>query len=123
LPARRAIVSPSKTYLARINCEFYDGLTMTCLEQGAHLVIAYRSEREDWILTMVAAGMGICLLPEHTATFPGVVGCPVVSPSVARDVCLVSVAGRRWSSPVSAFVNSVRRYPWPAAPPVRADAA
>ena len=64
---------------------------------------------------MVAAGMGVCFLPEYTATFPGVVGCPVVSPSVERDVCLVTVAGRRWSAPVAAFVHAVRRYPWPLA--------
>ena len=36
---------------------------------------SYQGEREDWILTMVAAEMGICFLPEYTATFPGVVGC------------------------------------------------
>jgi DNA-binding transcriptional LysR family regulator len=62
-------------------------------EHGANPVKSYQSEREDWILTMVAAGMGVCFLPEYTATFPGVVGC------------LVSVAGRRWSPPVAAFVK------------------
>jgi hypothetical protein len=79
---------------------------------AADLVKLYQSEREDWILTMVAAGMGVCFLPEYTATFPGVVGCPVVSPAVARNVCLVSVASRRWSPPVAAFVKAVRRHPW-----------
>jgi DNA-binding transcriptional LysR family regulator len=97
-------------YLSRINCEFYDVLDDLCREHGS-----YQSEREDWILTMVAAGMGVCFLPEYTATFPGVVGCPVVSPAVARNVCLVSVAGRRWSPPVAAFVKAVRRHPWPSA--------
>lgn len=112
-----------ETYLSRINCEFGDAFSQTCLEHGAHLVTAYRSEREDWILTMVAAGMGICLLPEYSASFPGVVGRPITSPSLERDVCLVSVAGRRSSPPVGAFVNSVRRYPWPAASSARLDAA
>ena len=59
---------------------------------------SYQSERDDWILTMVAAGMGVCFLPEYTVTFPGVVGCPVVSPSVERHVSLVTapaVAGHR----------------------------
>jgi DNA-binding transcriptional LysR family regulator len=61
---------------------------------------------------MVAAGMGVCFVPEYTAVYPGVVSCLVVSPSVERDVCLITVAGRRWSSPVAAFVQAVRRYPW-----------
>ena len=105
-------------YLSRINCEFYDVLDHMCREQDVKLLKSYRSEREDWILNMVAAGLGICFLPEYTAAFPGVVGCPVVLPSVARKVCLVTVAGRRASSPVKAFVQAVRRYPWPS-PPTR----
>jgi hypothetical protein len=32
---------------------------------------------------------------------------------VEREVCLVTVAGRRWSSPVAAFVRAVRQYKWP----------
>jgi hypothetical protein len=32
---------------------------------------------------------------------------------VKREVCLVTVAGRRWSSPVAAFVKAVRSYDWP----------
>jgi len=102
-------------YLSRINCEFYDVLSEMCRAEGAKLINSYRSEREDWILTMVAAGLGVCFLPEFTATFAGVVGCPVVSPAVARNVCLVTVAGRRLSSPVRTFVQAVRRYPWPSA--------
>ena len=105
-------------YLSRINCEFYDVLDQACIQQGVNLVKSYRSEREDWILTMVAAGLGICFLPEYTAAFPGIIGCPVVAPSVARHVCLVTVAGRRQSSPVKAFVHAVKNYPWPSAMPV-----
>ena len=100
-------------YLSRINCEFYDMLDGICRANGANLVKSYQSDREDWILTMVAAGMGVCFLPEYTAIFPGVVARPVVSPSVARDVCMVTVAGRRWSAPVAAFAQAVRRHPWP----------
>lgn len=104
-----------EAYLSRINCEYRDFLAEKTREQGVELFYSYRSEREDWILTMAAAGLGVCFLPEYTAIFPGVIGRPVASPSVARSVCLVTVAGRRASAPVEAFVNSVKRYPW--APP------
>jgi DNA-binding transcriptional LysR family regulator len=99
--------------LSRINCEYVDVLDNLCRERQVNLIKSYRSEREDWILNMVAAGLGVCFLPEYTAAFPGVVGCPVVLPSVARKVCLVTVAGRRASPPVKAFVETVRRYAWP----------
>ncbi len=109
-------------YLARINCEYFDALRDVCHANGSCLVGSFRSEREDWILTMVAAGMGISFLPEYSNTIPGVVSRHVVDPSVARDVSLVTVAGRRWSSPLSAFVHAVRQYRWPEQPPVAAMA-
>ncbi len=118
--AARAEVSVAELdgefYLSRINCEFYDVLGDICRDQGAKLIPSYRSEREDWILTMVAAGMGVCFLPEYTAVFPGVIGCLVVAPSVARKVCLVTVAGRRRSPPLAAFIHAVQRYRWPSGP-------
>ncbi len=100
-------------YLSRINCEFADHLREQCEACGAKVVRSYRSEREDWIQTMVAAGMGICFIPEFSATHPGLVLRPVLEPEVTRQVCLVTVAGRRWSSPVASFVQALRRYRWP----------
>ena len=101
-----------ESYLLRINCEVYDLLDAMCLNQNIRLIHSYRSEREDWILTMVAAGLGICFLPEFSSAVPGVIGVPVVLPSVSREVCLVTVAGRRHSPPVDAFVQAVQRYRW-----------
>jgi DNA-binding transcriptional LysR family regulator len=100
-------------YLQRINCEFNDVLREGCEARGASLVQSYRSEREDWIQTMVAAGMGVCFLPEYSATHPGLVTRPVRDPEVTREVCLATVAGRRWSAPLASFVQAVRDYAWP----------
>jgi DNA-binding transcriptional LysR family regulator len=62
---------------------------------------------------MVAAGMGICFLPEFSNTIPGVVSRPVIDPPIEREVCLLTVSGRRWSPPLSAFVHAVRQHRWP----------
>jgi len=122
--ARRNVVRiaelDGQSYLSRINCEYRDVLSEICAAHGARLVRCFRCEREDWILTMVAAGTGICFLPEYSNTIPGVVIRPVIDPSIEREVCLLTVAGRRWSSPVSAFVQAVRQYRWPEAEPLAA---
>jgi DNA-binding transcriptional LysR family regulator len=102
-----------QTYLQRVSCEYVDVLRTKLTECGVDIERSYRSEREDWIQTMVVAGMGVCFLPEYSATLPGLVLRPVLSPMVKREVCLVTVAGRRWSSPVAAFVKAVRSYDWP----------
>ena len=115
--ARRNVVRVAEldgqSWLSRIDFEYRDMLGETCAANGARLVRGFRSDREDWILTMVAAGMGICFLPEYSNTIPGVVSRPVIDPPIEREVCLLTVAGRRWSSPLSAFVQAVRQYRWP----------
>ncbi len=100
-------------YLQRISCEHRDTLRDLLEGAGACIERCYRSEREDWIQTMVAAGMGVCFLPEFAATHPGVLLRRLVDPEVVRQVCLVTVRGRRWSPPLASFVEAVRRHRWP----------
>jgi DNA-binding transcriptional LysR family regulator len=104
-----------ETYLSRINCEYQDHLNERCREQGFALQIGFRSEREDWIQTMVAAGFGICFIPEFSPTIPGVLTRVVADPEVVRQVSLVSIAGRRFSPVVAAFARAIRGYKWPEA--------
>jgi LysR family transcriptional regulator, hydrogen peroxide-inducible genes activator len=99
-------------YLRRVNCEYWDHLSHLCVERGVKLRISYSSEREDWIQNMVAGGLGICFLPEYTAVIPGLQVRPVTEPEVTRDVCLVTVAGRRFSPAVLTFVGAVKSYGW-----------
>jgi DNA-binding transcriptional LysR family regulator len=99
-------------YLTRINCEYRNFIAELCREYGVEVRRAYRSEREDWIMAMIAAGMGVCFLPEYSATHPGVRHCLVADPEVAREVSLVSVEGRPLSPAASAFAGAVHDYDW-----------
>ena len=62
---------------------------------------------------MVAGGLGICFIPEFSAVMPGLQMRPVVEPEVWRDICLVTVAGRRMSPALATFLKAVKDYPWP----------
>lgn len=112
--ARRNAINMSdmagQIYLQRINCEYRDRLAEILHEQGTEILRSHRSEREDWIQSMVVAGMGVCFLPEFSATLPGMALLPVMDPAVHRQVCLVTVAGRRWSPPLTALVSALNRY-------------
>ena len=101
-----------ETYLSRINCEYRDHLADLCRDHGVEIRRGFRSEREDWIMAMVAAGMGVCFLPEYSATQPGIRHRIVADPEVVREVSLVSVAGRVLSPAAAAFVAAVRSYDW-----------
>ena len=102
-----------ESYLSRINCEYYDHIGDICERCNAPLKDAYRSEREDWIQSMVMAGMGICFLPEFSPVLPGLQTRRVIEPEVTRNVSLVTVSGRRFSPAVATFVQALTAYKWP----------
>ena len=110
-----------ESYLRRINCEYRDHLGAIGRELGVNVRIAYRSEREDWIQTMVMAGMGICFMPEYSVVVSGLQTRRVIDPEVVREVSLVTVAGRRFSPAVAAFVRAIKGYEWPTAPEDMSD--
>ena len=112
-----------ESYLSRINCEYYDQLADACVTRGVKLLDAYRSEREDWIQTMVMAGMGICFLPEYSPLLPGLPTRRLVEEDLFREVSLVTIAGRRFSPATAAFVKAVQAYSWPGPEPLPAAAA
>ncbi len=105
-----------ETYLNRINCEHAPLLDEVCERGGIDLKVAFASEREDWILSMVAAGLGIAMVPEFSARLPNMAIRPLIDPVVRRRVSLVSLAGRRFSPAVRTFVQALRAYDWPKAP-------
>ncbi len=62
-----------EAYLTRANCEYIGYLDGILQERMIKVQDVYRSEREDWIQSMVLAGMGICFIPEFTPVIPGIV--------------------------------------------------
>lgn len=100
----------------RLNCEYGTYWDDFLAERGITLKEVYRSEREDWIQTMVMAGLGICFMPEFSPLLPGLSTRPLVEPEVHREVALVTMPGRRFSPAVAAFVKSVTKHLWRAPP-------
>jgi DNA-binding transcriptional LysR family regulator len=110
----RIVDVADETYLRRINCEYRDYLADQLRERGLAVRVGFQSEREDWIQMMVAAGFGVCFLPEFSPTIPGVRTQPITDPEVARQVSLVSMSGRRFSPAVLTFIRATRAHGWSA---------
>jgi LysR family hydrogen peroxide-inducible transcriptional activator len=99
-------------YLERTNCEFAQYGEEVFVERGVTGPTIYASERDDWVLAMVAAGMGYSFLPESTATVAGVAVRPLVEPEFWRQVNLATVRGRPHTPAVGSFVREVMRNKW-----------
>ena len=99
-------------YLFRMHCEYGERARRVFGEQGLINETIYRSDRDDWILAMAAAGMGYAFLPAHCVNHPQVVARPLVEPEFWREVCLVTVRGRPHSPAVGAFVHEAMQSTW-----------
>jgi LysR family transcriptional regulator, hydrogen peroxide-inducible genes activator len=99
-------------YLNRVNCEFNGYAGPLWREHGLDYQMAYRSERDDWILAMVVSGLGFGFMPESCAQHPMVIARPMVEPEFWREVRLVTVRGRPHSPAVGALVREAMRARW-----------
>jgi len=102
-----------RRYLGRAQCEYYQYLKDARLKLGGiEFERPYSSDRDDWVQSMVMAGLGFTYIPEFAVTMPDLVVRPLVEPEVWRTVQLVTVRGRPHAPAVGAFVHAARRFAW-----------
>lgn len=112
LNAVRARDLNGERYLSRVNCEYGDVMLEIYHQQGVDLTRPYRSERDDWIVCMAAAGLGFSFIPEYSVTVPGLVTRPLIEPEISRTISLVTVRGRPYSPALGAFLRECKAEKW-----------
>ena len=101
-------------YIDRLSCEARTQILKQWDVHARELNCAHRSHRDDWVQGLVLAGFGIAVMPEYSISAMGLKSRVVAEPELARDVALVSVAGRRFSPGVAKFVKDVKAFRWTA---------
>ncbi len=114
--AQKQILRPADLvnlpYVERINCEFGEHGELLFSQRGITGPTICRSERDDWVLGMVASGFGYAFLPIECASHPGVAVRRIENMTMARTINLVTVRGRKHSPGVGAFVRQIARWNW-----------
>jgi DNA-binding transcriptional LysR family regulator len=100
-------------YVDRLSCEMREMVMGLCESRGVRLYARFRSEREDWVQSMVMANIGFAFMPEYSVTNPDAVRRPLTDPVIELTVHLVSLPGRRHSPAVAAFMRAARSRKWP----------
>lgn len=103
-----------ENYINRTNCEYYDLVHETFVNQGIRTRRVFSSESDNWVTGMIKAGMGVGYFPEFAINDPGVLTRPLVSPEFSRTINFVTVRGRPHSPAVGALVRQARAEKWPA---------
>ncbi|MFL4906609.1 LysR substrate-binding domain-containing protein [Streptomyces sp. MMS24-I2-30] len=74
-----------------------------CREAGFKPRVAFEGEEVETLRGLVAAGLGVALLPPPAVPRPGVVELTVTAPRVVREIGVAWLDGRPDTPPVAAF--------------------
>ncbi|MFM9974137.1 MAG: LysR family transcriptional regulator [Beijerinckiaceae bacterium] len=99
-------------YLERINCEVANNISQLFEDHDIKNQTVCRSERDDWIIEMVAAGFGYACMPGSSVHHADVIALPLAEPEIRRKIHLVTVRGRPHSPAVGALVQHVMATKW-----------
>jgi DNA-binding transcriptional LysR family regulator len=78
-------------------------------DQAIDVASAFHSERDDWLLAMVAAGLGYALVPAESAAWPGTVALGLTRP-IVREIALLTSRERPPSAALDALLQVARRH-------------
>ena len=100
-------------YVLRNQCQHNDCIDGFFDNLGVDCPTAYRSDRDDWVLAMVAGGLGFGLIGKHSiGNAVNVVARPLADPELWRVVNLVTMRGRPHSPATGALVHEAMRAKW-----------
>ncbi|MEM6928144.1 MAG: LysR family transcriptional regulator substrate-binding protein, partial [Myxococcota bacterium] len=99
-------------YVDRLACELRERLLEACADADVRLYATYRTEDERWIEALVAAGVGLAVLPAHSVSVAGegpFVVRPLVEPALHRTVLFWRNVDHPYTAAAKAFWDCVRR--------------
>ncbi|WP_437600052.1 LysR family transcriptional regulator [Sorangium sp. So ce590] len=94
-------------YLDRLACEMRESVTAACAARDVELYAAYRTEREDWVQSLVHAGLGFAFMPEHSVLLAEASRRPLIDPALQRTIALVRSGDRTPTSALQRFWDTM----------------
>jgi DNA-binding transcriptional LysR family regulator len=78
----------AQAFIQRSHCELYSETEQLLESRAIRSPIVYRADHEEWAIALVAAGLGITIMPEWQEE-PGIVYLPIVDLPLQRTIGLV----------------------------------
>ncbi|MFI8184937.1 LysR family transcriptional regulator [Actinacidiphila glaucinigra] len=113
VPADHRLASRRRVRLAEASGELFVSLEAgyglrritdaLCAEAGFTPRVAFEGEEAETLRGLVAAGLGVALLPPPLVPRPGVVELTVTAPRAAREIGVAWLGGHADTAPVAAF--------------------
>jgi LysR family hydrogen peroxide-inducible transcriptional activator len=114
--ASQNVVTPQQMaeqpYMDRLNCEFHSQIVSYFMDREILMRPRFSSEREDWVQQMVQSGDAVCIMPERSAYFPGIVTRPVDQLDLVREIVFVVVSGSGNPMELRQLLAMSSKYDW-----------
>jgi LysR family transcriptional regulator, hydrogen peroxide-inducible genes activator len=100
-------------YVDHLACDRRQEFGRELARRGIEVKAAYRSNRADWVMNAVAAGLGVAIAPRSAIILPAVQSRRLVDPAVEREIGLLVPAREELSPAATAFVQAAKQRAWP----------
>jgi DNA-binding transcriptional LysR family regulator len=97
-------------FIDRMYCKFRETVKQQFVERGLQQQVVYRADNEDWVIALVAAGLGITIMSEWQ-DLRGITYIPISDWTVERMIGLVWRTGQD-SDVVKAFCKFADSHDW-----------
>ena len=99
-------------YIDRLHCEFRKDFIKFCADEKVELDVAYSSQREDWIQSMICDGMGVSVIPRFSLLCPELEHRIVGEPALTRRVEFAVSKQSVDKAALNMFITHVENYDW-----------
>jgi DNA-binding transcriptional LysR family regulator len=101
-------------YVDRLSCELREAVLALTRQSGVELYATFRSQREDWVESMVLAGLGFAFMPLYSVRSSQLQHRPLIEPKVERKIMAVDVRGRQRAEVTELLLKEMRGFEWQA---------
>jgi DNA-binding transcriptional LysR family regulator len=99
-------------YVDRLHCEFRGDFLKLCADADLDLDVAFRSQREDWIQSLIRDGIGVSVIPRFSLLRPALDYRPICDPPLSRNIEFVMVDHADKAPALELLSQQIRNYDW-----------
>lgn len=99
-------------YCSRLNCEYADFIDNTLDHLGVEVNVVQETPREDWIASMVRAGLGVAFMPQSLAQLAQLPCVKISDAQFRRQVQALTLAERPTGPSTQALIQQLAGRDW-----------
>jgi len=99
-------------YIDRLHCEFRQEFLEFCEDEEFELDVVFRSQREDWIQSLIRDGVGVSVIPQYSLLRPELDYRPISDPMLSRNVEFAVVDQPEVTEALAMLMDQLKIHDW-----------